>query len=190
MSRASVDSGADFAWLAGVYALRTDEDVQQHDVWRDLLFGDGERALARATTARPTSPATASSNGALATSTVLALGARGEQRSADYQDTDGAAFSPDETMFGGSLSLRHALGERSTAYVTLARGYKAGGFNIGDAVPADRRSFDAEVLHNLELGLRATNADAHHWPATSRSSICAARTSRCRPASSSYPGIP
>ena len=29
VSRASVDSGADFAWLAGVYALRTDEDVQQ-----------------------------------------------------------------------------------------------------------------------------------------------------------------
>ena len=43
----------------------------------------------------------------------------------------------------------------------LARGYKAGGFNIGDAVPADRRSFDAEVLHNLELGFRATSADAH-----------------------------
>ena len=32
VSRASVDSGDDFAWLAGVYALRTDEDVQQHDV--------------------------------------------------------------------------------------------------------------------------------------------------------------
>ena len=27
-----------FAWLAGVYALRTDEDVQQHDVWRDRLY--------------------------------------------------------------------------------------------------------------------------------------------------------
>ncbi len=26
VSRASVDSGADFAWLVGAYALRTDED--------------------------------------------------------------------------------------------------------------------------------------------------------------------
>ena len=91
---------------------------------------------------------------------MLALGARAEQRRADYQDSDEAAFSPNETMFGGSLSLRRSLGEQRTAYVTLARGYKAGGFNIGDAVPADRRSFDAEVLHNLEVGFRATSADA------------------------------
>ena len=44
----------------------------------------------------------------LADATVLSAGARIEQRAADYSDTDGAAFSPDETMFGGSLSLRHA----------------------------------------------------------------------------------
>jgi len=63
-------------------------------------------------------------------------------------------------MFGGSLSLRRALGAQRNAYVTLARGYKAGGFNIGDAVPEDHRSFDAEVLHSLEVGYRAASADA------------------------------
>ena len=159
VSRASVESGEDFAWLAGVYALRTDEDVQQHDVYRDLLYGDGDRVFTsdyRATNLAGYGEL----EWRLGSSTVLAFGARAEQRRADYQDSDEAAFSPNETMFGGSLSLRQALGEQSTAYVTLARGYKAGGFNIGDAVPADRRSFDAEVLHNLELGFRATSADA------------------------------
>ena len=41
-------------------------------------------------------------------------GVRGENRSADYQDSDGAAFSPDETMFGGSREPAPAsCGERT-----------------------------------------------------------------------------
>ncbi|HEY6126333.1 MAG TPA: TonB-dependent receptor plug domain-containing protein, partial [Steroidobacteraceae bacterium] len=159
VSRTSVESGDDFAWLAGAYVLRTDEDVQQHDIYRDLVYGDGERLFSsdyRATNLAGFGEL----EWRLGASTTLALGARAERRSADYEDTDAAAFSPDETMYGGSLSLRRALGEQSTAYVKLARGYKAGGFNIGDAVPDDRRSFDAEVLHSLELGFRAASADS------------------------------
>jgi outer membrane receptor protein involved in Fe transport len=62
-------------------------------------------------------------------------------------------------MFGGSLSLRHAFGERRNVYATLARGYKAGGFNIGADVPPARRTFQPEFLHSFEVGLRGTNAD-------------------------------
>jgi iron complex outermembrane receptor protein len=159
VSRASVDGGDDFAWLAGAYALRTEEDLQQHDVWRDLVYGDGDESFTsdyRATNLA----AYGELEWRVGSSTVLAFGARAEQRRADYQDSDAATFSPDETMFGGSLSLRRTLDDQSTAYVTLARGYKAGGFNIGDAVPDDRRTFDAEVLHSLEVGFRATSADA------------------------------
>jgi outer membrane receptor protein involved in Fe transport len=39
-------------------------------------------------------------------------------------------------------------------YVTASRGYKAGGFNIGQLVPQDRRTFAPEYLWNLEAGLR------------------------------------
>src|SRR5688572_3789290 len=158
VSRASVDRGAGFAWLAGVYALRTVEDVTQNDVWRDLVWGDGS--------ARLTSDYRATNFAAygefewrLDDVTVLAIGARGERRSADYGDSDGAAFSPAENMYGGSLSLRRDLGERSTGYIKLARGYKAGGFNIGAEVPPDHRTFDAEALHNLEVGFRSANDD-------------------------------
>ena len=160
ISRANVDRGGSFAWLAGVYALRTDEDVQQHDIYHDRnpLIGDGD--LLRSSVYRATNLAAYGElEWRLSEATVLAAGARGERRSADYQDTDGAAFSPDETMFGGSLSLRRAFGERVNAYLTFARGYKAGGFNIGALVPADHRSYDTETLHSLELGARASNAD-------------------------------
>ena len=57
------------------------------------------------------------------------------------------------------LSLRRAFGERRTGYATLARGYKAGGFNIGADVPAAaqlRRRNAAEPRARLA---RAASAD-------------------------------
>jgi iron complex outermembrane recepter protein len=156
VSRASVEAGARFAWLAGVYALRTDEEVTQTDVWRDLLFGDGEARLDsdyRATNVA----AYGQVEWRVPGNSVLSIGVRGENRSADYRDSDGAAFSPDETMYGGSVSLRHDFSDRLRGYATFARGYKAGGFNIGADVPPEHRSFVAESLHNFEVGLRATN---------------------------------
>lgn len=156
VSRANVDDGADFAWLAGLYALRTDEDVRQTDMWRDLQFGDGDAVFD--SDYRATNLAVYGElEWRLGASTVLSAGARAERRSADYSDSDGAEFSPDETMFGGSLSLRHALDDRRTLYARLARGYKAGGFNIGAALPANLLTYDTETLHNLEVGYRSEN---------------------------------
>jgi len=42
-----------------------------------------------------------------------------------------------------------------TSFVTLSRGYKAGGFNLG-VVPADRREFEAEGMWNVEAGIKST----------------------------------
>ncbi len=157
VSRASVDRGANFAWLAGVYMLRTEEAVAQHDVWRDGS-NSGDTRLDSDYTATNLA-AYGELEWRVASATVLSVGLRGENRSADYRDSDGAAFSPDETMLGGSLSLRHDFGARASGYVTLARGYKAGGFNIGADVPDSKRTFDAETLHNLEIGLRMSDGD-------------------------------
>jgi len=55
------------------------------------------------------------------------------------------------------VSLRHEIDERRTVYARLARGYKAGGFNIGEALPENLLTYDTETLHNLEVGLRAGN---------------------------------
>lgn len=159
VSRESVDHGAGFDWLAGVYVLRTDEDVTQRDVWRDRLFGDGDTRLDSAYRATNLA-AYGEMEWRLATATVLSVGVRGENRSADYHDSDGAAFSPDDTMFGGSLSLRHDFAARTSGYLTFARGYKAGGFNIGADVPDEHRSFDPETLQSLEAGLHTSSGDS------------------------------
>jgi iron complex outermembrane recepter protein len=58
---------------------------------------------------------------------------------------------------GGSLSLRHELARGGSLYARLARGYKAGGFNIGANLPPGTTTFDTETLNNLELGWRHAN---------------------------------
>lgn len=136
-------------WLVGFYGRRLEEDNGFLDffngaVFRDLtsdyaadhlaLFGQLDWRLSDATTFR--------------------AGLRTERRLADYRDTAGLDLAPSETMVGGELSLRHQLDEGKTAYLTLARGFKAGGFNLGLNIPESRREFDAEYLWNLESGVK------------------------------------
>lgn len=89
---------------------------------------------------------------------TLTFGMRLEQRDSDYSDSGGLTSDPSETMVGGELAYLHRLGDDSSVYVKLARGYKAGGFNLG-AVPDGRREFEQEVLWNLEAGWRTSFAD-------------------------------
>jgi outer membrane receptor protein involved in Fe transport len=56
-------------------------------------------------------------------------------------------------MLGGQVSISRELSGGASAYSSLSRGYKAGGFNLGDA-PEDLRRFDPEFLWNLETGFR------------------------------------
>ena len=62
-------------------------------------------------------------------------------------------------MFGGNLSWQYRLFERDTAYVTLARGFKGGGFNIGAQIPTDQRRFSPEYLWSAEAGINTQSAD-------------------------------
>lgn len=146
-------------WTVGAYALDIDERNDQHDT----SSGEAYRLLASDYTA---------TNLALygeidwlaAPRTVLSLGARAERRDANYRDRDAvsgdtSAFAPVDTMWGGHLSLSFGESAARTWYATLSRGYKAGGFNIGAAVPAARRRFGPEALWNLEAGLAWRAAD-------------------------------
>ncbi len=94
----------------------------------------------------------------LGESTQISVGLRGEQRKTDYHDSSGLREAPSESMAGGALTLRHAHSPLVSSYLTLSRGYKAGGFNLG-VVPEGRREFGAESLWNLEAGVKATLLD-------------------------------
>ena len=98
----------------------------------------------------------------------LTTGVRWEQRSADYADTAGNRFDPEDDMVGGELALTWTLNDAWSSYARMARGYKAGGFNIAlagvdfgdvDNLSPQQIEFDPESLMSLELGVRGTTAD-------------------------------
>jgi outer membrane receptor protein involved in Fe transport len=142
-----------WSWVGGAYALRVDESNDQLDlyggeVYRALVsdYRADSLALYGQLEYRP------------AARWRVAAGLRAERRSARYRDTDGSDFAPREDMLGGNLSLEFQPHEGRSAYLTLSRGYKGGGFNIGAAVPEARRQYDAELLTSLELGWKLRGA--------------------------------
>jgi iron complex outermembrane receptor protein len=152
-SRATARSDG-FGWLAGLYALRLDEDNQQQDYFEREPTGPPLDSRYRATNAA----AYGETEWRISGRTTLTTGLRVESRSADYHDSNHTNFSPVNTMVGGHVSLTTDLGDDSTWYATLARGYKAGGFNIGQYIPQNLLQFDPEYLWNLESGVHLRNA--------------------------------
>jgi outer membrane receptor protein involved in Fe transport len=90
--------------------------------------------------------------------TRVGAGLRIERRSSDYADTDGFAASPSETLWGGELGISRDLDARMTGYASVARGYKAAGFNLG-LVPDDWRFFGDEAMWTVEAGIKSSLRD-------------------------------
>lgn len=140
-------------WLLGVYAAHLDEsndilDDFNGDVFRELDsdYDATNAALFAQVDTR------------LGARTTLSAGARLERRWADYRDSNGSDFDPTDTMPGGHVTLSFAPQPNSNLYATVARGYKAGGFNIGTVIPDERREYDPEYLWNYEVGMKSL------WP--------------------------
>lgn len=140
---------AGFDLVTGLYAQRLTEGNDQ----LDLYGGEVYRSLVSDYEA-DSFASYASAGRALGARWRANAGLRIERREARYRDTDGSDLSPAETMMGGNASIEYRPDDRRMAYLSVARGYKAGGFNVGVVVPADRREFDAELLHSIEVGYK------------------------------------
>ncbi|MEM1262599.1 MAG: TonB-dependent receptor [Pseudomonadota bacterium] len=143
------------SWVAGVYALRLREDLIALDqgVYVDPAFGPF--VVDAPPVASDYSATNIAAYGELEWTFndqwILTGGLRVEQRDADYNDTNGLVLSPSESMVGGQLSLTYDRTDAERYYLRLARGYKAGGFNLGP-VPDGLTEFDAEFVDSLEVG--------------------------------------
>ncbi len=146
--------GGRTAWIAGVRMQRLEEANANEDLFNSEIFTALESDYAATNTAL-----FAQLDSELSPVTTLSTGLRLEHRNASYRDSNGADFSPSETMLGGQVVLSRNLDDNLNFYLGVARGYKAGGFNIGTRIPDERREFDAEYLWNFETGLKAA------WPA-------------------------
>lgn len=92
------------------------------------------------------------------------VGARAERRSADYHDVSDDlndpdslthAFAPVDHLWGGNASLEYQATPGQNLYLSLGRGYKAGGFNLGPGLPGNQILFQPESDVNLETGYKA-----------------------------------
>lgn len=145
-------------WIAGFYAMQLDEDFSSlnrgvyTDPIADFTFSVddtlGSRFEALSLAAFGQLDIETGDRG------LLTLGLRIERRDADYEDSAGLGLSPAETMAGGELRYRHDLDEGLSLFAGLSRGYKAGGFNLGQ-VPNGRREFEQEALWSVEAGFRS-----------------------------------
>jgi outer membrane receptor protein involved in Fe transport len=173
LSKPGAIAGGRGDWLAGVYVLDLDERNDHLDVgvYDDNFFCDPCELD------NPVVSDYGATNVALFGQVALALndrlgltvGLRFEQRSADYADTNLNAFSPDDDMLGGELAFDWRLADRRSAYMRLARGYKAGGFNVSlagvdfgtidnEVLSPENIEFDAESMTSIEAGIRTTSA--------------------------------
>lgn len=87
------------------------------------------------------------------------MGLRLESWDSEYSDDSLSAdnsFSPSEMMWGGHVSLSYEFADGDTLYGKVARGYKAGGYNMNlPATLSQYRTYESETLYNYELGYSA-----------------------------------
>ena len=89
----------------------------------------------------------------------LAIGMRWENWDSKYNDSNNESFNPSNYMNGGKLSLIKNMNTKSNMYLSIARGYKQGGFNLGlDALDNSLNKnliYDPEFLTNYEFGVNS-----------------------------------
>jgi iron complex outermembrane recepter protein len=171
LSKPGAIAGGRGDWLVGVYALALEESNDRLD---EGVLDDG--FFEPFVLMQPAETDYDASNVALFGQIDLALderfgltaGLRWERRKADYADTYGNAFSPEDRMLGGELALSWHLDGGWMTYARLARGYKAGGFNVSfagvdfdevDNVSPEQIEFGAESLLSLEAGVKGSWLD-------------------------------
>ena len=90
---------------------------------------------------------------------IFSLGLRAEEWSAKYADTNNERFDLSDYMLGGKASINYVMNDSNNIYLSYAKGYKQGGFNVGLGLlgqvdPSDLE-YEPEHLRNVELGLNA-----------------------------------
>jgi len=87
---------------------------------------------------------------------LLITGLRLEQWQTDYSDSEQTAFNDKENLVGGKVGLEYTTDAKQLYYVTLARGYKPGGFNPVTDASGLPKQYNTEVLWNIDAGTNAS----------------------------------
>ena len=143
--------GVETDWVLGLYTLETKVDLQRIYTFQATDFFSTNKSTNSAIFFQLDTH--------LSDSLKLSTGLRAERRSGEYNDSDSLNFDPTETMWGGRFALKYLFDSNLMAYVSVSRGYKAGGFNTDGTLDADLREFEPEYLWEIESGIKANLID-------------------------------
>ena len=141
-----INSLSEFSWVAGFYFFDSSEDLLRDYTFLTNNFSSNYEFKSYAVFAE--------SEIELSEGTSLLAGVRFEKRETNYKDSEGIEFSPSEDFWGGEISLNKDFSDNLLGYVSIARGFKAGGFNIDGTLDSDLREFNEEYLIEYETGLK------------------------------------
>ncbi len=167
--RLGTESSHGFQWLVGLYVNRLDESLNDTSLgaYDDLVYGTGlslTNTVVSSGYSALNSALYGELDGDLTSRLHWSIGLRGERWKADYQGTTTdyiggtvtpADLHPSNDLWGGQAALTYDLGSAQSLYWQLARGYKAGGFNLSQGLLPNQLSFSPESDVNLETGYKA-----------------------------------
>ena len=157
-----------FSWVLGTTFLSLDETNDRQD---DGIYGDPSDPFGPYESLTISSSDYSSNNLSffgnidyeLAKDLVISLGVRAEEWKAKYSDTNNENFNLSNDMFGGKVSVSYQMENIGNAYLSYAKGYKQGGFNVGlgllGQVDPNELEYDPEYLTNYELGINSKISD-------------------------------
>jgi len=126
-------------FLERQYTFAVDDYRSTHEVESVALYGELETTLSNRL--------------------AVITGLRIEHRNSQYTDNALLEFDPQDTLWGGRLALQLQLNQEAMSYFSIAKGFKAGGFNTDGSLDEDLREFQSETLLEAELGFKGTYAN-------------------------------
>ena len=152
-------------WLIGLYGLQLHESLNEDSagVFFDPAFGGEvpplESTLTSSHFQSRTGAVFGQLDGELGVLWHWTVGLRGERWTAQYADNSGFDFHPGYNLWGAAAALTRRISDQASVYATVSRGYKAGGFNLSQALLPGQIQFNPESNLNFEVGYKAELLD-------------------------------
>ncbi len=137
-------------WTLGIYYKDYSDDLIRNHSWNPQYTGD-YKTKSKAIYGQFDTH--------LSDAFTVISGLRVEKVEAKYSDSSNFNINTDETLVGAKLGLSYKVDDNSLYYATLSRGYKPGGVNASNNIPANAREFETETLWNIDLGMNSSYLD-------------------------------
>jgi iron complex outermembrane receptor protein len=137
---------AESDWLVGIYHQISDINLTKLKT-DDPIFTSLYKTSSASLFAQASTP--------LRYNLAITSGIRFEKWQSDYSDSNQINGKSNENLFGGKLAFELTTNEKNLMFLSLTRGYKAGGFNSEVNLPSeDYRQFETEYQWNYEVGAK------------------------------------